>query len=66
MSGWQPMDTCPPEGQFLVYMPEHHLCKIQVAMWHPNCKIIGGCFAFDMPTPTHWHPLPPPPLKEQT
>ncbi|WP_229011627.1 DUF551 domain-containing protein [Paraburkholderia gardini] len=61
MSDWQPIETAPAEGQFLVYMPDEKRQPIQVARWHPNVKIIGGAFAFDLPPPTHWMPLPEPP-----
>lgn len=59
---WQPIDTAPKTGQFLVYMPTHKRQPIQVADWHPNAQVIGNAFAFDMPPPTHWMPLPPPPI----
>lgn len=56
---WKPMDTAPETGVFLVYMPaEREKDRIQVAKWHPNVKVIGGCFAFDRKPATHWMPLP--------
>jgi hypothetical protein len=55
---WQPIETAPAEGKFLVYMPDEDRQPIQVARWHPKVKVIGGNFAFDMPKPTHWMPLP--------
>ena len=58
---WQPMETAPKEGQFLVYMPTDKRQSIQVAKWHPNVKVIGNVFAFDAQPPTHWMPLPAPP-----
>lgn len=60
---WQPIETAPAEGQFLVYMPDEKRQPIQVAKWRPNLKVIGNAFAFDMETPTHWQPLPAPPEK---
>ena len=57
---WQPIETIPPEGEFLVFMPGERM-KIQVAKWHPNVKVIGNVFAFDLTKPTHWMPLPEPP-----
>lgn len=58
---WQPIDTAPKTGTFLVYMPEDTRTPIQVAEWHPNVKVIGGVFAFDAKPVTHWMPFPPPP-----
>ena len=59
---WQPIETAPEAGDFLVYMPSaREGRRIQAAQWHPNVKIIGGTFGFDNPEVTHWMPLPPPP-----
>jgi len=55
--GWQPIETAPENGTFLVFMPEERT-RIQVAKWHPNVKTIGNSFAFDLSEPTHWRPLP--------
>lgn len=55
--GWMPIATIPEKGEFLVFMPEERM-QIQAAKWHPNVKVIGGNFAFDMSAPTHWMPLP--------
>lgn len=57
---WQPIETAPKEGIFLVYMPEEKR-PYQVANFHPNVNVIGNCFAFDLTKPTHWMPLPQPP-----
>lgn len=60
--GWQPIETAPEDGLFLVYMPnEPPHSMFQVARWHPNAKVIGHVFAFDLTKPTHWMPLPSPP-----
>lgn len=61
MSDWQPIETAPTEGRFLVYMPTYNRNPIQVANYHLDVKVIGNMFAFDMPPPTHWMPLPEPP-----
>jgi hypothetical protein len=55
---WQPIETAPENGQFLVYMPENTRQPIQVAKWSPTIKVIGNCFSFDMKPATHWMPLP--------
>jgi hypothetical protein len=63
---WQPIETAPAEGTFLVYIPsERPGRRIQVARWHPNVKIVGHVFAFDLPPITHWRPLPPEPGEEE-
>jgi hypothetical protein len=60
---WQDIATAPKDGVFLVFMPQERPDdQIQVAKWHPNVKVIGGCFAFDRKPVTHFYPLPPPPL----
>lgn len=60
MSEWKPIETAPEKGEFLVYMPEGEP-KIQTGVWHPNAKVIGNQFLFDMWPATHWMPLPEPP-----
>ena len=62
--GWQPIETAPANGTFLVFMPGERT-RIQVAKWHPNVKTIGNSFAFDLTDPTHWHPLPSAPHQAQ-
>ncbi len=57
---WQPIETAPKDGTFLVYMPNERI-KVQAARFHPNVKVIGGVFAFELTKPTHWMPLPEPP-----
>lgn len=42
-------------------MPTYNRNPIQVANYHLDVKVIGNMFAFDMPPPTHWMPLPEPP-----
>lgn len=60
-TSWQPIETAPEHGEFLVYMPDEPRRKTQAAEWHPNVKVIGNHFAFDLTKPTHWMPLPEPP-----
>ena len=66
-SGWRSMESAPKEGQFLVWLPEKHFgMNIHTARFHPNLKMVGGTFAFDLPAhPTRWMPLPAPPAQEE-
>jgi hypothetical protein len=59
--GWQPFDTAPKVGAFLVYLPSELSRKYQVMYRTERTVIIGGAFAFDMSKPTLWMPLPEPP-----
>ena len=60
---WLPIDTVPMDGtHVLVYLSkDHSRARIHTGYFHPNVKVIGGCFAFDLPPATHWMPLPAPP-----
>ena len=63
---WMLMDSQPESGSFLVYLPEERKDdRYQVAVNHPNIKTIGKCFDFDLTKPTHWMPLPSPPITEK-
>ena len=61
MNEWQPIETAPKNGIFLVYMPTDTRLPIQTAKWSPTIKVVGGVFSFDAEPITHWMPLPPPP-----
>lgn len=58
LGDWEPIETAPGHDDFLVFMPEER-AKIKAAEYHPNVKVIGGHFAFDLTKPTHWRPYPP-------
>jgi hypothetical protein len=61
MSEWQPIETAPKDGRFLVFLSDG---AVEVAKRIPNSKtmVIGGAFSFDRSEkPTHWMPLPEPP-----
>jgi len=62
-AAWQPIETAPKEGEFLVFMPTNR-SPIQLCTAHKNCTVIGNCFAFDLPKPTHWMHRPKPPTAE--
>jgi hypothetical protein len=57
---WQPIETLPDEGQFLIYLPEE-IRQFQVMYKNHRFSMIGGDFGFDLTKPTHWMPLPEPP-----
>lgn len=64
MNEWQPIETAPTKGQFLVFIPTSHTpmqvcCMRKVA--NGTIKIIGNHNVWDMDEPTHWMPLPGPP-----
>ena len=64
---WQPIETAPEEGVFLVWLAEPQLGSRVVPMKkrrRPQPTLVGGYFDFDSPKPTHWMPLPPPPQGE--
>ncbi|MDE2096351.1 MAG: DUF551 domain-containing protein [Patescibacteria group bacterium] len=63
MDEWQPIETAPESGSFLVWAPgkiggsQYAVCNKR----REGLCIIDGHFAWDMPKPTHWRPLPEPP-----
>ena len=68
MTDWQPIDSAPTDGTFLVWLSEPHKVmnsRVGVMMAHPNVKFINGMFHFDVPPATHWMPLPPEPTDER-
>lgn len=63
---WRPIETQPDVGEYLVYVPSERT-KMQVCRSGLNAngrplRVIGGHFSFDVAAPTHWCPLPPPPV----
>lgn len=54
---WQPIETAPKTGDFLVYLPDEHR-HFQVMHRTERMSIIGGAFAFDISKPTHWCSIP--------
>ena len=64
MTDWQPFETAPKTGVFLVWLAEEKLgSRIQV-MRAGKAALIGGYFHFDAPKPLFWMPLPNPPEGE--
>jgi hypothetical protein len=69
MSSWQSIESIPMDGTpVLVWLPDDgsfRRSQVQVANYHPNCKIVGNVFAFDLrKQPTHWMPCPEGPRME--
>ena len=66
MSEWQPIETAPRDsGPLLFFLKDSHLgSRIHCGTFIGQDKktmLIGGYFSYDVPTPTHWQPLPDPP-----
>lgn len=63
---WEPIETAPKYHSFLVWL-EAPTCgsHVQVCTKRMNITLIGQHFAFDMPKPLYWMPLPDPPAKAQ-
>lgn len=56
---WQPIETAPQEGEFLVFLPTARMSKVQAARRNVNgVTVIGGSFAFEREPATHWMPTP--------
>lgn len=66
-TAWQPIKTA-PEGCSLVWLPiEHFGSHIHTMTRTGNLKVVGGLFLWDLDSePTHWMPLPEPPVKVQS
>lgn len=68
MSGWQPIETAPKDTFVLVYMPWTGLVR-QAKLQTKGPGILGWRVAWNASnksvvaqTPSHWHPLPEPPI----
>ena len=70
MSEWQPIETAPRDGtQFLVNCP-HVECGVSIMQWDDRLYMLVS--AFDgkpwlsrLSKPTHWTPLPAPPVEDR-
>jgi hypothetical protein len=64
---WQPIETLPERGNFLVYLSTPHLgCRMAVMNRHPKITTVGGILDFDLDgKPTHWRELPEEPTDER-
>lgn len=64
-NGWRPIKSA-PSGPVLLYVPSARPEK-RLSVGHRigddgGLWIIGGRFYFDVGEPTHWSPLPAPPV----
>jgi len=60
---WKPIESAPKDGTaILVYLEEAMLGSRVQVMRTGNASTIGSIFSFDAPKPTHWMPLPNPPV----
>jgi len=67
MSEWQPIDTAPKDGkEILAYAPENEYCESRIGVIY--FTEYDGWISADYDAvkyePTHWMPLPPPPVKK--
>lgn len=63
---WQPIETQPDQGEYLIFMPRALDSKMMVCCARQGANSIlrtaGGLFLWDHEDkPTHWMPLPGPP-----
>ena len=58
---WRPIETCPDDGNRKLLIDNSGPYTASVGMW----DVIEGCWRiFDAKwTPTHWMPLPAPPVR---
>jgi hypothetical protein len=68
---WQPIETVPMNGTpVLLYLSaDYQRSRQHTGRFLPNvpCGVIGGLFGYDLPgEPTHWMPLPDPPVTQDT
>jgi len=71
MNSWQPIETAPKVGEFLVFAPTVNgkrpysagNSNVSVMFRHPNMSLIDAHFHYDMPSPIYWQPLPAPPTE---
>jgi len=67
MSNWQPIETAPERTHILVYLDGNvHESSLGLqGWWFPFSEYHGcGCCGSSTDKPTHWMPLPAPPITE--
>ena len=72
MSTWQPIDTAPKDGTWIIVCYNDSPCGVpDLDSWFPGMKIVRWeydawmfCSEYSIgEDPTHWMPLPNPPAK---
>jgi hypothetical protein len=58
---WQPIETAPKDGSFVLVTSEKWFGDCDVAGWHFGMWRISADPESCPIYPTHWMPLPPPP-----
>lgn len=57
---WQPISTAPKDGTLILTCDAYH--SMAVLYWRHQLKHWDNCFDLEDCEPTHWMPLPPPPV----
>ena len=58
---WQPIETAPKAGEFLVFIPSEQWMQVHSARRYPNGAMVVSGDADEDGEVTHWMHLPPPP-----
>jgi hypothetical protein len=66
MSEWQPIETAPKDGTYIVLRLFHRLEGAAIGRWFDFGQVIHGVTGYwtanaTQVEPTHWMPLPEPP-----
>ena len=61
--GWQPIETSPAERVVIIYAPGYGvIISKRSVIYDGSVRWSGGGYLDPPPEPTHWMPLPDPPL----
>jgi len=63
LSDWQPIETAPPEKELLLFFPAIGPRKGQTVYARAEMMRVGLVRDFPSRLPTHWMPLPEPPVQ---
>jgi hypothetical protein len=68
---WQPIETAPQDGTYILAIraaPSHDQTIPNIIVWNPWLTNWADNYAPDarpvLHQPTHWMPLPPPPMEQ--
>lgn len=59
---WQPIETAPKDGRRVLTYRADFAESMVVAWWSDELDEWRAVLGWQLPDPTHWMPLPPPPL----